>query len=200
MSTELVPVTAVKPRRNLKLRLFAKVQPKRGRRRVWDRLMMLERDLAHAQQLNLEQAKLIEQLQAELDSAGKAAWNAIDRADELDRKLQLAIEANEANSHRVDFIFPDRPMDGPEDVATQPVPMIVAADPVVEKTQVFPAVTQVRLVNPVKVGETLFGAVKFPAPPPYVPRITVGNSPMAGTDPTHTVASTVVMKKVTVDE
>jgi|SRR5690348_201000 hypothetical protein len=202
MTTELVPIAAAKPQRNWRLRLISRVRPQTGKRRVWDRMAALERDLANSRNMNVEQARLIEQLHAELESAQTAAWNAIDRADELDRKLQVAVEANDANKHRIDFIFPERDQDDPVDVATQPVPVIRQQDPVAE-TVLFPALTQVRLINPVKVDTGAFHPSYFPkitTPPPYVPKITVGNSPMAGTDPTHTVAATVVMKKVTVDE
>jgi len=121
-STELA-VTEKAPRRHLSLRFLTLVKPSSGRRRVWSRMAALERDLDHTQQLNVEQSRLIEQLAAELNSAQTAAWNAIDRADELERQLQVAVEANEANSHRVDVIFEDRDVDLGDD-ATYPVPVV----------------------------------------------------------------------------
>lgn len=201
MSTELVPVTVTKRQRNWRLRVINRMRPRVGKHRVWDHVTALERDLTHSRNLNLEQARMIEQLTTELESVQTAAWNALDRADELERKLQVAVEANEANKHRVDFVFPERDQDDPVDVATQPVPVIRQQDPVVD-TAIFPVFTPVKLINPVKVDTGTPHSSYFPritTPPPYVPKIVVGNSPMAGTDPTHTVAATVVMRKVTVD-
>lgn len=116
-----------KPHRYERLRSILRRRTSRNKHRVQDYVARLERELDSAHRLNVEQAKLIEQLHAELASADKAAWNAIDRANELERKLQVAVEANEANAHTTDFRFAERPAEPMEQV-THPVPVVQLLD------------------------------------------------------------------------
>lgn len=185
MSQELVPVTAgSRPRRHLRLRLLTAVRRQTGKRRVWDLLDRLQRDLERAQELNVEQTRLIEQLQVELESANKAAWNAIDRADELERKLQLAVEANEENSHRVSFSFPARDGDEPADV-TQPM-SAVDLERELTDTEVIPTISPVELLKPVRVESLMIAHVSSSTTGTH--RVmAIGSSPMASLDPTHAI-------------
>lgn len=112
-----------RPRLFVRLRLLGVVRPRHGRRRVWDRLAMLEHDLERTRQLNREQGLMIEQLTVELQAATTAAWNASDRANEMERQLDLALEAHEANTHTTSFTFPERPGEPMEEV-THPVPVL----------------------------------------------------------------------------
>lgn len=116
-----------KPQRYERLRSILRRRTSRNRHRIQDYVSRLERELDTARKLNIEQAKMIEQLYTELSSAKEATWNAIDHAKELERKLQVAVGANEANAHAVDFYFADRPEEPMEQV-THPVPMVRLLD------------------------------------------------------------------------
>lgn len=94
--------------------LFTPRRPKKHR--IQDRNAQLQRDLRVSQALN-------EELSDALDDALRRNMALEDKLAELTERLRVSESANHANEHAIDFYFPLRPVDDPEDQATMPVPM-----------------------------------------------------------------------------
>lgn len=121
-----IAVVEPKRSRHLWLRVLVLVRPARGRRRVWDRIQQLEMDLAAANQRIIEtEDKLFREIEL-TDSLGNDLADSREVIHELQRRLTVAIDANDANSHRVSVTF-ERDIDD-DDHATQPVPIIELLD------------------------------------------------------------------------
>lgn len=117
-------VVEVVPRRKIYpwLRLMILVRPTRGRRRVWDRLHQLEMELGEARREILRVSQERDRYIEIAEVAGDDLEESVDTIHELQRKLDIAIRANEANSHRLDVTF-ERDVDE-DDLATHPVPIV----------------------------------------------------------------------------
>jgi hypothetical protein len=107
--------------RFLGLRTHVIVSPEGGRRRVWDRMADLENQLAQAHQ----KIQILENNLADVNDAWGASLAELDsaneRADVIKGRLELAVQANQVNMSRVDFVFPERPKTEFIDQATYPI-------------------------------------------------------------------------------
>lgn len=96
--------------------------------RIQDYVRRLERDLAASQKLNETLSETLSTHLAESRAANARLTELIEelsgRVAELEEKLRVANEANVMNANSLSFSFPQRPIDGPEDQATMPVPQV----------------------------------------------------------------------------
>lgn len=164
MNVRINQTRLVKPVRSHRLRVISILRPRTGQRRVWDRVRLLERDLAHAQQLNVDLTALLSDLTRE-------NWKLRYQADasrveiaNLTTELAVAYGAGRANLHPVSFSFVERGFLTPEDTATQPMPRLM------------PDEVSRRRVPRWAIPRSMM-----------TPRIIIGRSPMAGLSPTHVV-------------
>jgi hypothetical protein len=93
--------------------------------RIQDENARLKRDLRYAQELNETLSLNLSNQVLETQAAEAEIVSLRDELEELRRQLRVAQDANVANTHAVDFRFPQRPIDGPEDQATMPVPQAI---------------------------------------------------------------------------
>jgi len=99
--------------------LFSSRAPKKHR--IQDLVARLRGDLKRSQDLN-------EELGAMLKDALEKNVDLTEQVAELTEKLRVAEESNRANTMAVDFDFPQRRIDGPEDQATMPVSQVELLD------------------------------------------------------------------------
>lgn len=99
--------------------LFSPRQPKKHR--IQDLVARLRGDLKRSQDLN-------EELGDALKDALARNVDLEEQVAKLTEKLRVAEESNRVNAMGVDFTFAQRPIDGPEDQATMPVPMVQLLD------------------------------------------------------------------------
>lgn len=142
-----------------------------GKHRAQDYIARLERDLAASRALN---KTLSDNLSAEI--AETAAANArvdklMERVDDLDRRLQVAEKANEANANVMDFRFQQRLIDGHEDMATMPVPRVelLADGPDLRPVAADAAVAMLNRIAPKVAVEPVFVPAYMPSIPETTP-------------------------------
>lgn len=158
-------------------RLFTP-RPER-KHRIHDFVERLKRDLRRSESLNEELREMIRAKLNENEELRGQNKELQDRVNELREQLKVASEANRVNALGVDFRFAQRPIDGPEDQATMPVPQVELLSD--EELRPVAADAATALLDRVVPKTTL--AIEPPAETKVLPAVTTPTHGNATLDP-----------------
>lgn len=108
-------------RRRRRCSLMTLLRPASGKRRVWDRVSTLERELSGTRSLSENLQQLLDLTTKELATVRAERDHLVSEVQTLTTALETAVESNVMNGMPISFSFSERP-DEPQEQVTYPIP------------------------------------------------------------------------------